>query len=80
MIETFRIEHDDVGMTLQTSIWFGSELLIEYLPGTRWPDVADQTAREVIARALRPLLMQSAKELDCMPPRDPDEPFHYLGD
>lgn len=69
----FTIEHQDVGGTLQTSIYVAGQLILEFLPGTRHTDRADAVAETVLADALRPLLQAAAQANGCQPPRSLDD-------
>ncbi len=69
----FSIEHRDMGGTLQTSIYFGAQLIVEYLPGTKHANTADDVAEQVVADALRPLFQVAVEANGCQPPITVDE-------
>lgn len=65
------VEHDDVGMTIRTTIKLGDAVLADYMPGTRWEDMAQEVANDVIAAALKPLFDQAVIVAGCRPGYSP---------
>jgi hypothetical protein len=61
----FRVIHEDVGMTLKTSIYLDDYLIVEFMPGTRHTDTADEVAKTVLGIALQPLVEAAAGEQGC---------------
>ena len=59
------VVHRDVGATIRTDVYLGREVLISYMPGTRYEDRAQRVFEEIMADALRPLLKAAAEGNGC---------------